>query len=541
MPSSAQTVAIENTAAIDESNTTVGIADSDLYFASPAQMDAALDEMQAMGVNTVRVGIPWAGINPVPGYYDWSHSDYLINAADARGMGVLAVITTTPGYAQNPASPGVYSAPTNPADFGTFAGLAAQRYAGKVGAYEIWNEPNAAPFYGPQPDPAGYTQLLKAAYPTIKAADPNATVVGGVVGSTVTYGNLTMNPVDFVDGMYKAGAAGSFDALSFHPYQYTTPFSQGEPLPNSPLNQLEDIRALMVANGDAGKTVWASEYGEPTAVASEAQQAAYLKDMLSTWRTLSYTGPAFVYTLQDTDSSSSDPEATFGLIRSDGTWKPAAYIVRDLATNPGTTATMAKMALAMPQAAQADPADLATLTQLAASAPATVPTATTTEATTATAPVMQAPVLQAPVIQAPVLQAPALQASATQAPATQAPTVTAPTAAKTVPTVAVPAPTTAATTAPTTQAPVIQAPVLQTPVLQAPALQSSPTAVPSTQLAPSISVASTPTKTAAPSNTAAASKTATAPKPSAPASKPAAKSGSSNGQSQPKNVKQRRG
>jgi hypothetical protein len=68
-------------AAIDESNTTIGIADSDLYFASPAEVDAALDQMQAMGVNTIRIGIPWAGINPVPGYYNWSQSDYMINAA----------------------------------------------------------------------------------------------------------------------------------------------------------------------------------------------------------------------------------------------------------------------------------------------------------------------------------------------------------------------------------------------------------------------------------------------------------------------------
>ncbi len=268
-------------AAIDESNTTVGIADSDLYFASPAQMDAALDQMQAMGVNTVRIGIPWAGINPIPGYYNWSQDDYLINAANARGMGVLAVITTTPGWANDPNAPGVYGAPASPAAYGQFAGLAAQRYAGKVSAYEIWNEPNAAPYYGPQPDPAGYTRLLQAAYPAIKAADPTATVVGGVVGSTVTYQNLTLNPVTFVDEMYQNGAQGYFDALSFHPYQYTTPFSQGAYNPNNPIVQLADIHDLMVANGDAGKLIWASEYGEPSSVAGDANQAVYLQDMLS--------------------------------------------------------------------------------------------------------------------------------------------------------------------------------------------------------------------------------------------------------------------
>ena len=52
-------------------------------------------------------------------------------------------------------------------------------------------------------------------------------MIGGVVGSVTTYGNLTMNPIDFVDGIYAAGGEPYFDALSFHPHQYTTQFSQG--------------------------------------------------------------------------------------------------------------------------------------------------------------------------------------------------------------------------------------------------------------------------------------------------------------------------
>ncbi len=339
-------------AAIDESNTTIGIADSDLYFASPAEIDAALDEMQALGVNTVRIGIPWAGINPIPGYYDWSQSDYLINAADERGMGILAVLVTTPTYAQDPEAPGIYSAPTSPEAFGEFAGLAAERYGGKVGAYEIWNEPNAAPFYGPAPDPAGYTELLQAAYPAIKAADPDALVVGGVVGSTVTYENYTLNPVTFVDQMYQAGAQGYFDALSFHPYQYTTPFSEGGYHPDSPINQLADIHDLMVANGDADKLVWASEYGQPSSVAGDAVQAAYIEDMLTTWRTIDYTGPAFIYTLEDDLTGSTNPEDTLGLIRDDGTWKPAAYVVQDLATSPTAAPVAAQTTLAEPTLAE---------------------------------------------------------------------------------------------------------------------------------------------------------------------------------------------
>lgn len=410
---------VAEVAAIDESSTTIGIADSDLYFESYAQIDAALDEMQALGVNTVRVGIPWAGINPIPGYYDWSQSDYLINAADERGMGILAVIVTTPSYQQN--GSGVYSAPIDPAAYGAFAGTAAARYAGQVGAYEIWNEPNVAPFYGPAPDPIGYTELLQAAYPAIKAADPNATIVGGVMTSTITYENFTLNPVDFVGQMYDAGAQGYFDALSFHPYQYTMPFSTGGYHPDSPINQLDDIHDLMVANGDADKLIWASEYGQPTSVSSEAEQAAYLEDMLTTWREIGYAGPAFVYTLEDDQTGSTDPEATFGLIRSDGTWKPAAYVIQELAQSQETTAEMAQMALALPQSETAAPEDIAALqeiagptdptaeTQLAAAADqlmANAPTASATDPAPVTEPVATVPVRTQPTIVEPTLAEP---------------------------------------------------------------------------------------------------------------------------------------
>jgi hypothetical protein len=290
----------------------------------------------------------------------------MVNAADSRGMGVLGVINSTPFWATEPGQPALSGAPASPAAYGEFAGLVAERYAGKVGAYEIWNEPNAYIFYSPEPDPAGYTDLLKAAYPAIKAADPDATVIGGVVGSVITYENLTMNPIDFVDGIYAAGGQPYFDALSFHPYQYTTPFSEGGYLPDSPINQLAAMHDLMVANGDGDKLIWASEYGEPSSVAGEANQAAYLEDMLTTWRTLGYTGPTFVWTLQDRDTASTNPEDTFGVIRSDGTWKPAAYVIQELATQPSTTPAMARMALAMPEAQLAAPADLAALTTLAA-------------------------------------------------------------------------------------------------------------------------------------------------------------------------------
>ncbi|MEH3155927.1 MAG: cellulase family glycosylhydrolase [Gordonia paraffinivorans] len=339
-------MAVTPVAAIVDSPTTVGISDNDLYWDAnnPASVQESLDRMQALGVQNIRIAVPWAAVEPVDGYYDWSSIDAMVNAADARGMGVLAVVSTSPTWTRGTDST-VYTPPSDPSAFADFLQTMSSRYAGKVGAYEVWNEPNYYAAYSPAPDPAGYTALLKAAYPAIKAGDPDAEVIGGVLGSTLTWGSYTMNPVDFVQQMYADGAAGSFDALSFHPYQNTLMFSQGPSVSTeSPLSQLTRIRDLMSANGDASKEIWASEYGLPTGTVGDQNQATFVGDFLDTWSTLPYAGPAFLYTLDDRNSAdTTDPENTFGIYRDDGTAKPVAEVIKQfIATHPQSTTAAAR-------------------------------------------------------------------------------------------------------------------------------------------------------------------------------------------------------
>jgi len=146
------------------------------------------------------------------------------------------------------------------------------------------------------------------------------------LGSVVDYSTIAMDPVKFVSAMYAAGAKKSFDALAYHPYQYTMKFSESWH-PDAPLNQLNGIREAMLANGDGDKKIWATEYGEPSSEVGEKAQAEYLDDMLGKWRTLSFTGPVYVYTMRDRNSSSRDADDTLGIFRSDGTAKPAERVV----------------------------------------------------------------------------------------------------------------------------------------------------------------------------------------------------------------------
>ena len=67
--------------------------------------------------------------------------------------------------------------PSDPTKFQQLMQAMASRYAGKVKAYELWNEENLAREAGAgNVDPTTYLPLLKAGYAGVKAGDPNAQV-----------------------------------------------------------------------------------------------------------------------------------------------------------------------------------------------------------------------------------------------------------------------------------------------------------------------------------------------------------------------------
>jgi YVTN family beta-propeller protein/VCBS repeat-containing protein len=323
------TVVPPSATAVDQRPTGIAVSAPDLIFYTQAQINNAFDALLSTGITTIRILIPWAGVEAWSGVYDWSSVDRVVNTAAARGITVLGVINSTPWWAGVANTMPVSSRPADPAKYAAFAKLVATRYKGKVASYEIWNEPNGVLAWQPGPNAAQYTAILKAAYTAIKAVDPNAVVVAGALGAVVDWSGVSINPVTFLSDMYANGAAGYFDALSFHPYLYNNPFSKGAAYASSPLNQVIQMYNLMVANGDGNKKIWATEYGQPSSVVSEANQASYLGDFLRAWRNLSFAGPTFIHDLVDTTVS--DPiEASFGLFHTDWTPKPVLATVEQI-------------------------------------------------------------------------------------------------------------------------------------------------------------------------------------------------------------------
>ena len=331
------------TTEIDPESSTIGIADSSLYGMSRADIDKTLDELQGLGVQSVRVLVPWglikiAGPDDLPADYNWSLMNDVMESAAAHNMGVLAVISHTPPYAGLPN----VGAP-DPAAYGQFVKEVATRYGNVISAYEIWNEPNLASSYLPV-SAASYTDILKAAWNVLKGdgttagLDPTAKVIAGALYSAQTdpFLGTAVSPQDFVTAMYAAGAKDFFDAISIHPYEWmqNLKFSDMGQYPMlSALYQVQQVRAIMVQNGDDQKLIWASEYGVTTqpylngqAPTDEQKQADFISDFITAWRALTYTGPLFIYTTRD-GTTAPNGEVGYGIFNADWTPKLAATVI----------------------------------------------------------------------------------------------------------------------------------------------------------------------------------------------------------------------
>ena len=213
----------------------------------------------------------WSDIEPVRGGgYQWGVlAQVEANVARIRAAGIepVLIVQRSPAWAQR--VPGRLCSP--PAaqyidDFARFMGALAARYADgplAVHYWEIWNEPDVSPtqvtdnlgfgcwadaslpYYGG----AYYGEVLKRVYPSIKAANPDATVIGGAL--------LYFWPDDtvsqsFLRGLLATGAGQAVDALSFHAYGE---WGAGDVL----ISKTNRIRQVLSDYGLAGKPLFATE------------------------------------------------------------------------------------------------------------------------------------------------------------------------------------------------------------------------------------------------------------------------------------------
>ncbi len=310
--------------------------------------DSAIAAARALGAKVIRSEVPWSAFEPLgPGQIDpatQAFADRLVSDAASAQIKVIMTVDSAPCWASSapaallagcsPSQPNGASSwpPREPADYAAFVSYLATRYGTRLAGIEVWNEPdqaNEAYFAGPD-KPERYAAVLRAAYPAIKAANPNVLVLAG---------SLVGPNGGFLRELYAAGIRGFYDGLAVHYYTLT-------------LAAVRSIHEVQLANGDH-TPLWLDEFGwsscwprpieQEQGCVTAQTQAANITNTLRSLARAPYVAAAVAYKLSDS------PSEEFGLLSASGARKPsfagfAAAIATPFGAISRTTLSLARKA-----------------------------------------------------------------------------------------------------------------------------------------------------------------------------------------------------
>ena len=244
----------------------IGIADDGITQRTPELAAKVIPEWKATGMDSARVLVIWSYVapgsdrttrpsgfdpsNPNDPQYNWAPVDQVVDLLTAQGIEPILNVTgyipfwgsLAPNERRNRYKP-------DPAQFAVFAKAVAERYAGRVSRYILWNEPNLVDWLQPQNEcskghctPVAahmYRDIARQAVPAIKAGDPGAQVYGPALaskGDAPTKVNVRTRPLAFLRALgcvdtklrrdrkskrCKNFKPATLDGIAYHPHSTT--------------------------------------------------------------------------------------------------------------------------------------------------------------------------------------------------------------------------------------------------------------------------------------------------------------------------------
>ena len=266
--------------------------------------------LKDLGIDWTREEFFWQGIEPEKDKFNFAFYDNAVSETKKSGLNILGLLDYGTGWASSSPDPepgrDKYM-PKNIEDWDSFVGHVVSRYKKDIKYWQIWNEPNIATFWKPEPSPNDYCRLLQASYKTIKSIDPDAKIVlGGTSGVDLPY----------LKKIIDCGANSYYDILAVHPYRPTFTMS---PENNGYISDLDKIISF---NKEFGwnKPIWITELGWPTDSregVSEEKQAAYLIRAYLLALSRPEISKIFWYDFRDDGNDKTYREHNFGIITRD--------------------------------------------------------------------------------------------------------------------------------------------------------------------------------------------------------------------------------
>ena len=243
--------------------------------------NAGLQSMRPLGANYYRLWdmkVAWRDVNPAPGVFDFSILDQRVAQVESWGGKPIMVLGLTPQWAAADPSAGdprwgagTASPPADIESWRSYVRAIVQRYGGRIGAYEIWNEANLQTFWTGSPQQMA--DMVRVA--TDEIGGTSIKLAPSVTTRLRSGGDFTAALVSALP----ASVMAKLDAWSIHTYPSA---DAGPSVPQACEQRVDDIigwqrKLIAASNGNFAylKPVWDTEVNYGLAGLQEAKRAIF--------------------------------------------------------------------------------------------------------------------------------------------------------------------------------------------------------------------------------------------------------------------------
>ncbi len=198
------------------------------------------EKLSELGGKWVRLLSGWEKTEQKEGVYDFAWLDKIVNNIIEHGMTPWICLSYgNPLYSQKAKEvfgsvgcPPIFSEREKEA-WVAYCKAVVKHYAGRVNAYEIWNEPDGRQCWKHGSNGKEYGEFCVMTARAIRAVNPSAFIIGGALG-------VTKNVVEFLSLALQTGMGKEIDALSYHRYTIK---------PEDNIKFCKEIRKLLLGFG----------------------------------------------------------------------------------------------------------------------------------------------------------------------------------------------------------------------------------------------------------------------------------------------------
>lgn len=267
-----------------------------------------MEKMAALGIKWVRMDLFWSHVEKEKGTYDFSGYDRLMGHLKKHKIRPLFILD----YGNDLYEKGAPKSGAAQAGFVNFARKAVERYKGQGVLWEMWNEPNLAMFWQPEPNVDLYSKLAVSVGKMMREVAPEEWYIGPATSGF---------DWAFLEGAFSRGVLKYFDAVSVHPYRQTQPETSLDDWQKlrSITDKDSEGRSLPLLSGEWGYSdIWK---GQTPQLKADYVARQYLSNLAAGVNLSIY------YDWKNDGTDPKEPEHHFGILGHDLSDKPASKLL----------------------------------------------------------------------------------------------------------------------------------------------------------------------------------------------------------------------